>query len=439
MDDESKARRGAERVRSAIRILMAPFRWRATTARRRLEERLDAVYVLGRELVLSRDEQQIAEAVVDAASFLLGCPLCELWLVDDAGQTLSCQAIRAAGEAKCVAKLRLDSEQSVVAAAARADTAIYLPDLRGEGRHEEGRYKTCPYDGGGGLSELCAPLVHGDEVIGVLNVESARVDGFDEGEQRLVATLAGQAALAIENARLYGQMRATHGRMRTLSRRLLEVQEAERRHIARELHDEVGQVLTGLKLLLEMSVSSPPELIGPRLDQALGLVDELATRVQELSLSLRPSMLDDLGLLPTLAWHFNRYTDQTGVRVNFHYFGQERRFAPAVRTAAYRIVQEALTNVARHADVTEVYVQLWVDPDVLRVQIEDEGTGFDTKGGPAAGDTSGVSGMHERAVLLGGQLTIDSAPGDGTCVIAELPLGDAAGAGAERPTTGAMK
>jgi len=155
------------------------------------------------------------------------------------------------------------------------------------------------------------------------------------------------------------------------------------------------------------------------------MVNELMALVRDLSLDLRPAMLDDLGLLPTLLWHFDRYTAQTDVGVTFKHIGLEgRRFAPEVETAAYRIVQEALTNVARHAGVSEVAVRLWADQETLGVQIEDRGTGFDPEAALAAGDTTGLAGMRERAVLLGGQLTVESASGAGTCVRAELPLGD---------------
>jgi signal transduction histidine kinase len=237
---------------------------------------------------------------------------------------------------------------------------------------------------------------------------------------------AGQVAITLEKARLFEEIRIGRERLQALSRRLLDVQETERRHIARELHDEVGQVLTGVKLLLEMSRSSPVESVGARLEQALALVDELAARVQELSLDLRPAMLDDLGLLPTLAWHFGRYTRQTKVQVDFKYIGLERRVAPEIETATYRIVQEALTNVARHADVGEVSVRLWLDQDALRVQIEDEGVGFDFEDALAAGITGGLSGMQERATLLGGELRVESTPGAGTFLLAEFPLRGAA-------------
>src|SRR5262249_8395019 len=143
--------------------------------------------------------------------------------------------------------------------------------------------------------------------------------------------------------------------------------------------------------------------------------DELMGRVRELSLNLRPAMLDDLGLLPALLWHFDRYTAQTGIAVAFKHSGLEgRRFASELETAAYRITQEALTNVARHARVREATVRLWAAQDSLCVQIEDQGTGFDPKAVLGTGHSSGLSGMRERASLLGGRLIIDSLLGGGT-------------------------
>jgi PAS domain S-box-containing protein len=212
-------------------------------------------------------------------------------------------------------------------------------------------------------------------------------------------------------------------RLQALSRQLLEVQEIERRHIAHELHDEIGQILTALTLILDMSSRLSAKAIRTSLNEAQTLVNELMERVDELALNLRPAMLDDLGLLPALLWHFERYTRQTRVQVTFKHRRLEgRRFAPGVETAAYRIVQEALTNVARYAGVSQVTVRLWADADTLDVQIEDQGVGFDPQVALAAGDSIGLSGMQKRAVLLGGQLRIESAPGAGVCLTAELPL-----------------
>ncbi|MGH8059629.1 MAG: sensor histidine kinase, partial [Candidatus Entotheonellia bacterium] len=152
------------------------------------------------------------------------------------------------------------------------------------------------------------------------------------------------------------------------------------------------------------------------------LVQDLMARVRELSLDLRPAMLDDLGLLPALWWYLERYTARTQVRVTFKHTGLEGRLPPEVETAAYRLVQEGLTNVARHAEVGEVVVRVWVDTEVVGVQIEDAGRGFDTKRPSSDRHTSGLTGMFERVNLLGGQLWVESNPGVGTRLTAELPL-----------------
>ena len=133
-------------------------------------------------------------------------------------------------------------------------------------------------------------------------------------------------------------------------------------------------------------------------------------------------MLDSLGLLPTLLWRFENYTGQTGIRVEFHHTGLDQRFAPEVETGAYRIVQEALTNVARHAAVPIVRVQVIAADTMLHMYIIDEGAGFEADEAIAAGLSTGLAGMRERATLLGGVLHISSIPGAGTTIEVELPL-----------------
>jgi PAS domain S-box-containing protein len=212
--------------------------------------------------------------------------------------------------------------------------------------------------------------------------------------------------------------------LRALSHRLVRIQEEERRAIARELHDEIGQSLTVLRLMLERIAHSPKKGSGSILDEAQSVIKEVMMRVRKLSLELQPRMLDDLGLLPALLWHFERYSAQTQIHTNFQHSGLQRHLPQEVNTAAYRIVQEALTNVARYAEVNEVTIRAWANNDTLCLQIEDDGRGFD----PATlanGSSSGLFGMRERALALGGKLTVESAPGKGTQVTAELPISDA--------------
>ena len=269
------------------------------------------------------------------------------------------------------------------------------------------------------------PLVVQGRSIGVMGADRKHTRRhLEPALLPLLQLFAGQAAIAIENSRLFEQVRAGRERLQALSRRLVDVQEAERRHIARELHDEIGQVLTGLQLALEMGTRVTTAVARRGIGEAKALVHELISRVRELSLDLRPAMLDDLGLLPALLWHIERYTAQTKVKVTFEHAGLERRFSPEAETAAYRIVQEALTNVARHAAVNLAKVVLGVTQDMLCLQIQDTGVGFDPQAALASETSSGLAGMRERASLLGGRFTVESAPGAGTRLIAEVPLSD---------------
>lgn len=263
-------------------------------------------------------------------------------------------------------------------------------------------------------SLLGTPLLVGGKRIGVLHVGTFERRSFSPEHARLLELVAFRIARVIERARLSAELEANRARLEALSRRLLDVQEAERRRIAKELHDEVGQLLTGLKFQLEARPQEPgrPDL--------RDLVDEVLARVRDLSMTLMPPMLDDLGLLHALLWQVERYTAQTGVAVDFRHAGLGRRFASEFELAAFRIAQEALTNVARHARVSQARLEVWASAEALGVEVADAGRGFEADA--ATGASVGIAGMRERARLLGGQLTVESAPGAGTRLCAVLPL-----------------
>jgi len=271
-------------------------------------------------------------------------------------------------------------------------------------------------------SLACLPLQQSDQPPGVLVVYSTQDSFFTTEKMQLLQAFTNLASTTLQNASLFEQVSRGRERLQDLSRRLVEIQEGERRRIALELHDQIGQILTGLKLLLDSSLALPPVQLKPRLEQAQELANDLISRVRQMSLNLRPSLLDDLGLVPALLWLFERYTTQTRIEVIFQHTDVEgRRFPMQMETAAYRMVQEALTNVARHAGADAVIVRLWHTPDRLVVQVEDAGCGFDL-GTALNGDSSGLLGQRERLGLLGGRLTIDANPGSGVCLTAELPL-----------------
>jgi signal transduction histidine kinase len=239
----------------------------------------------------------------------------------------------------------------------------------------------------------------------------------------IATEVANSLAIAIHQARLFEQVQAGRDRLQILSRQLVEAQEVERRFIAQELHDQVGQLLTGLKLTIQMNENLLGDEVGADISEAKSLVNELLKQVRDLSLDLRPAMLDDLGLLPALLWHIERYKSQTGIEVSFEHMNLDgRRFPPEVETAAYRIAQEALTNVARHAQVENVILITDNKDDTLTVEIRDQGVGIDPT---ETGDTEhsiGLLGMRERAMMLGGTFNLQSKPDRGTSIKVALPL-----------------
>jgi len=274
------------------------------------------------------------------------------------------------------------------------------------------------------VTYLGLPIRMHGKVVGVLTVNTSQPRVYTPEDLEYLTLFADLSAIVIGNARLFEEVRVGREQLWALSRQLVEVQETERHSIARELHDEIGQLLTGLTLLLEMSARVRPEKLKARLSEAQAIIKELMMRVCEMSLDLRPTMLDDLGLLPALLWYFDRYTSRTQIRVHFQHWGLERRFPSEIETATYRIAQEALNNVARHAGVTETTVCLSADEDTVDLRIEDHGAGFDAESVLSGAASSGLTGMRERATLLGGRLSVASTPGSGTQVVAELPLAE---------------
>lgn len=216
------------------------------------------------------------------------------------------------------------------------------------------------------------------------------------------------------------ELRLSRDRLAELSRRLAETRENEARAIGRELHDQIGQMLTAMKITLDLAGQLPAEASAKKIAQAQELTADLLARVSALSLELRPPMLDDLGLLPALLWHVNRYQEQNGIEVEFKHGGIEgKRFAPEIETAAYRCVQESLTNVARHARAARVRLEFRRRGEEMEIQIEDDGVGFDPNA--ALAKNRGLGGMRERVGLAGGMFEIESEAGKGARMTIRLP------------------
>ena len=272
--------------------------------------------------------------------------------------------------------------------------------------------------------------VDSNDEIGVLASEFNRMAArLEEAqatlEQRVEARTQELADVNVELDRHRAEQERLARRRRSLLKRLINVQEEERRRIARELHDEAGQSLTGLRLGIE---AAEGDLRAGRYAQSIERLEGLAAvasdaiaELERLVLDLRPAQLDRLGLVATLRWYVGRFHPQTGVLAHLDVRGEARRLDPAVETALFRIAQEALTNVARHAAAGHVKVSLTFAPNLVTLRVEDDGAGFDAETQGLSPASVGLLGMREHAELVGGTLVIDSRTGEGTRVAAKVP------------------
>ena len=262
-------------------------------------------------------------------------------------------------------------------------------------------------------SALFVPLVVRGRSIGVViaHDRSGASPVFSDDDLRLAETLAARAAVAVDLSERVG---------RDVVRRVVAAQEAERKRLARELHDETGQALTSILLGLKPLERAADEQLAEAVASVRTLVVSTLQDVRRLAVELRPAALDDFGLVPAVTRLTDTFREQTGMHVELEARLSEERLPPEVETALYRIVQEALTNVVKHSGATRVSVLLTERDHAVAAMVEDDGVGFELEG--AREDGLGLVGMRERIGLVGGRLQVESSAGAGTTVVAEVPV-----------------
>ena len=262
-------------------------------------------------------------------------------------------------------------------------------------------------------------------------VEALRAGATDYVLKQGLARLSSAVRRALDERREHERHLATRRalelsqeRLRALSRRLLEVQEEERGRLARDLHDDIGQALTALKIQLE-SLALAGGAIGSRVLECVDTTRHALERVRQLSLSLRPLQLDDLGLVAALRSHLDRQASIGGLKPHFDAADAPHAVAPEVETACFRVAQEAINNVLRHARARNLWLRLFTAGGRLALSVRDDGAGFDLEAARrrgAAGASLGLVGMEERVALAGGSLELRSAPGQGTVLLATFAV-----------------
>ena len=216
------------------------------------------------------------------------------------------------------------------------------------------------------------------------------------------------------------QVAESESRLRRLSTLLLEAQEAERRSLSRDLHDELGQLVTAIRLDLR-SLAKSQDSPSPLLERAVAETDELLQSLHEVAAKVRPSVLDDLGLPDAIDSFLSEYQGRTGIDVRCELHIDRQDISPRVGENVYRILQEALANIAKHAEVSEAQVSIQADDDTLRMTVQDAGVGFDRKEQESS-TRLGILGIRERVELLDGEFALESEPGSGTKIQVSIPL-----------------
>ncbi len=291
---------------------------------------------------------------------------------------------------------------------------------------------TCPVlhdrlaDGETMRCHVAVPLISKSHVLGLLHIASSEPSRLTPENINLLGSIGYQMGVAIENANLWKELERKEKIRGYVLEEIISAQEAERKRIARELHDQTGQSLTSLMVGLKMLETCSQQEIQQRITDMRQLTTQTLEEVHNLSLELRPSSLDDLGLTAVLEQYAAEYAGKFGINTEFQAIGfGQRLLSPEMEIAIYRIVQEALTNVARHAEAKKVSVLLEVRDSSIVAIVEDDGKGFDIKqdlGLTSVQNQLGLYGMYERAELIGGRITIESNPGMGTTVFVEVPL-----------------
>jgi signal transduction histidine kinase len=271
------------------------------------------------------------------------------------------------------------------------------------------------------VSVVAVPIVSGSRSFGTLAVGSRRESRqFSMTEVSTLAGVGRQAGIAIDNAWLYEHMRY-------YARQITRAQEDERKRIAREAHDETAQILVALSRRLDALMASPglpPEAFQQRLEGVRELTTDALQSVRRFSQDLRPPVLDDLGFVAAIRG-LTRSLQEAGVATELQVSGSPYRLSPEEELVLFRIAQESLNNVRRHAGAQEARVLVSFNRDSVQMVIQDDGRGFDAPSkfvNLVASGKLGLIGMHERARILGGTLRIESEPGEGTSVVVEAPV-----------------
>ncbi|NIN68923.1 MAG: GAF domain-containing protein [Anaerolineae bacterium] len=377
----------------------------------------DVAAAVGRSL----ESETVMEGALDKVLSVMEADAGGILLWDKRAGGLAYKAHRGLSQAYVEGVAGLQVEEGIAGRVAGSGEPIALADIATDPRAE----REAVHD----IHAFASiPLRSKEQMVGVLNVARRNLSPFSEREVGLLTAFGHQIGVAIENARLWSEVKDKERALSELLKKTISAQEEERQRIARELHDEMAQGLTALLMglgRLESSMTSVP----PPVTETIETVKEFASAAlddtRRLVLDLRPTVLDDLGLVSALRQYAETRLDPLGVSYKLEARRLQERLPPPLELALFRILQEAINNCGRHADAQHVRIQLEQENGEIRAQVEDDGKGFDLWSlmeGKGEKAPVGIIGMRERAALLGGQLGIDTRPGRGTRISVSVPM-----------------
>ncbi|HSD51107.1 MAG TPA: MASE1 domain-containing protein [Candidatus Methylomirabilis sp.] len=411
------------RANEALREEVAE-RQRAEEALRRSARRLGILREIDHAVLAAQSPEAIAQAALDHIRELMRCVHIGVVTFDPDVREATVLAVRASGETNLGPGAHVPLELYGDMEELRQGRCRLVVDLRTHPDDSPG-VRAMRSDGVRAFAGI--PLVTQGVLIGCLNLGWDDIRELGREDMEVAREVANSLAVALQHARLFQSIREHREQLRALAARLAEAEEEERRRITRELHDRVGQNLTALGINLNRLRGHLPtesaDPAGARLEDCLWLVEETMLCIRSVMADLRPPVLDDYGLLAALRWYGEQFSGHTGVPVTLHGEEPTPRLLPAVEVGLFRIAQEALTNVAKHARAGHVTVAL-TNGGEGRVQlaIADDGIGFDPEAiqWPNGQPGWGLITMKQRAEAVGGRLQVQSGPGKGTQVLIEV-------------------
>ena len=370
----------------------------------------------------SLDLDTVLNLALDKVLTLMKANTGGILLLDKETQTLSYRVYRGLSEGFVKGIAGLELGEGIAGKVAELGEPIYVGDISQDPR------LTRPVVVTEGLRSFASvPLRSKNKILGVMNVASHTPRQFSHQDGHLLSSVADQVAVAIENAQLYLEVQRMADMRGQLLHRIISSQEEERKRIARELHDETSQVLSSLAVNLQAladTLPRYPEQVKTRLGELQSMATNILDGLHRIMYELRPSLLDDFGLVAAVKSLAENRLEPAGVKVHLASYGMKKRLSLELETALFRIVQEASSNIVKHAEADSASITLRLKEDFIMVRIEDNGKGFDLdqvlRSSKRRG--TGLLGMRERAELLGGQLNIDSQPAGGTRITAEIPV-----------------